>query len=85
MGVFPLGYPADEETYRKATRLVPTQLESAKSGGIWDYPQRSGTRPAGAATGVRMRHHRTSAATSHGTSVTFARAFLFVRHENSIV
>jgi len=26
-GAIPPGYPADEETYRKATRLVPTQLE----------------------------------------------------------
>ncbi len=24
-GAIPPGYPADEETYRKATRLVPTQ------------------------------------------------------------
>jgi hypothetical protein len=29
VGVIPLGYPADEETYHKATRLVPTQLESS--------------------------------------------------------
>jgi hypothetical protein len=27
VGAIPPGYPADEETYRKATRLVPTQLE----------------------------------------------------------
>ena len=25
VGVIPPGYPAEEETYRKATRLVPTQ------------------------------------------------------------
>jgi len=31
VGVIPPGYPADEETYRKATRLVPTQLECGKS------------------------------------------------------
>src|SRR6516225_1812763 len=30
-GAIPPGYPADEETYRKATRLVPTQRECEKS------------------------------------------------------
>ncbi len=28
-GAIPPGYPADEETYRKATRLVPTQRKEA--------------------------------------------------------
>src|SRR5215471_3088300 len=41
VGAIPPGYPADEETYRKATRLVPTQRESGiaarghRSDGRW--------------------------------------------------